>query len=138
MDEPIGWLRTVVYDADDHETLSTFWQAVLGVGVERQMEGWLKLRPDKGGVSFAFEPMGQGLTPAEAAEAAASPVRGRPDIEVDDMDVAQARIEALGGRLVTVLHVGPDEEHRRMADPEGNEFTIVLPEPALDADSHAP
>jgi len=129
MDEPVGWLRAVVYDAHDHVTLSEFWRAVLGVDVEYQVEGWLKLGPDKGGVSFAFEPLGQGLTPDEAAVAAASPVRGRPDIEVEDMDVAQAQIEALGGRLVAILHVGEHEEHRRMADPEGNEFTIVLPEP---------
>ena len=129
MTEPVGWLRSVVYDADDHERLSEFWRSVLGVGVELQMDGWLKLEPDQGGVSFAFEPMGQGLTASEAAAVAQSPARGRPDIEVDDMDVAQARIEALGGRLVAILHVGEHEEHRRMADPEGNEFTIVLPEP---------
>lgn len=103
-----------------------------------QLDGWLKLEPDRRGVSFAFEPMGQGLTEAEAAEVAKSPARGRPDIEVEDMDVAQSRIEALGGRLVAVLHVGIDEEHRRMADPEGNEFTIVLPEPAVRAVPTAP
>lgn len=130
MPEPIGWLRSVVYDAEDHESLSMFWRSVLGVGVELQMDGWLKLQPDKGGVAFAFEPIGVGLTPAEAAEVARSPVRGRPDIEVEDLDVAQAQIEALGGRLVTIVHIGEHEEHRRMADPEGNEFTIVLPEPA--------
>ena len=133
MTEPVGWLRSVVYDADDYEQLSKFWRSLLGVGVELDMPGWLKLEPDQGGVSFAFEPMGQGLTSAEAAVVAKSAARARPDIEVADMDIAQARIEALGGRLVATLHVSSDtgehEEHRRMADPEGNEFTIVLPPP---------
>ena len=45
------------------------------------------------------------------------------------MDVARARIEALGGRLVEVIHARPGESHYRMADPEGNEFTVVLPLP---------
>ena len=47
--------------------------------------------------------------------------------QVDDLDVAQARVEALGGRLVEVMHARPGEIHLRMADPEGNEFTLVLP-----------
>ena len=45
------------------------------------------------------------------------------------MDVARARIEELGGRLVEVIHARPGESHYRMADPEGNEFTVVLPLP---------
>ena len=56
-------------------------------------------------------------------------MRLRPDVEVDDMDVAQARIEALGGRLVEIVHERTGETHRRMADPEGNEFTILAPLP---------
>ncbi len=53
----------------------------------------------------------------------------RPDIEVVDMDVAQAQVEALGGTLVAVIQEPSGETHRRMADPEGNEFTILLPLP---------
>ena len=45
------------------------------------------------------------------------------------MDVARAAIEGLGGRLVEVIHARPGESHYRMADPEGNEFTVVLPLP---------
>ena len=50
-------------------------------------------------------------------------------LEVEDMDIARARIEELGGRLVEVIHARPGESHYRMADPEGNEFTVVLPLP---------
>lgn len=56
-------------------------------------------------------------------------LRFRPDIEVDDLEAARARVEALGGRLVKVIRAKPGEEHLRMADPEGNEFTLVLPDP---------
>jgi hypothetical protein len=34
-----------------------------------------------------------------------------------------------GGTLVEVIHARPGESHYRMADPGGNEFTVVLPLP---------
>ena len=121
MAEPVGWLRAVVVDAADPPKLAEFWQAVLGVGVIESAPDWIQLAPDRGGAFMAFEPAPEGRTPGG--------FRTRPDIEVDDMDVARARIEALGGRLVEVIHARPGESHYRMADPEGNEFTVVLPLP---------
>jgi predicted enzyme related to lactoylglutathione lyase len=118
---PVGWLRAVVVDAEDPERLSSFWQAVLGVGVHEVEEGWIQLELDRGGVYLAFQPLPDG------AERGA--VRLRPDIEVVDMDLAQAQVEALGGRLVAVVQEPDGDSHRRMADPEGNEFTILLPLP---------
>jgi predicted enzyme related to lactoylglutathione lyase len=122
MTEPVGWLRAVVVDAADPARLAEFWQAVLGVGVVEHESDWIQLEPDRGGAFLAFEPAPAGKTPGG--------FRTRPDIEVDDMDVARRRIEALGGRLVEVIHARPGESHYRMADPEGNEFTVVLPLPA--------
>ena len=121
MSEPVGWLRAVVVDASDPPRLSEFWQAVLGVGVVEQESDWIQLEPDRGGAFLAFEPAPDGRVPTGC--------RTRPDIEVDDMDVARARIEELGGTLVEVIHGRPGESHYRMADPEGNEFTVVLPLP---------
>ena len=120
-DGPVGWLRAVVVDAEDPEALSAFWQAVLGVGVYEVEQDWIQLERDRGGVYLAFQPLPEG------GEKGA--MRLRPDIEVVDMDVAQARVEALGGRLVAVIHEPDGDSHRRMADPEGNEFTILLPLP---------
>lgn len=128
MAEPVGWLRAVVVDADDPPALARFWQAVLGVDVIETAPDWIQLAPDRGGAFLAFEPAADGQRPTG--------FRTRPDIEVDDMEVARTRIEALGGRLVEVIHARPGESHYRMADPEGNEFTVVLPLPpdvALDA-----
>jgi predicted enzyme related to lactoylglutathione lyase len=118
---PVGWLRAVVVDAEDPERLSEFWQAVLGVGISEVEEGWIQLERDRGGVYLAFQPLPPG------GEKGA--MRLRPDIEVVDMDVAQAQVEALGGRLVAVIQEPDGDSHRRMADPEGNEFTILLPLP---------
>jgi predicted enzyme related to lactoylglutathione lyase len=117
----VGWLRAVVVDAAHPSRLAEFWQAVLGVGVVGHESDWIQLEPDRGGAFLAFEPAAPGAPPTG--------FRTRPDIEVDDMDVARTRIEALGGRLVEVIHARPGESRYRMADPEGNEFTVVLPLP---------
>jgi predicted enzyme related to lactoylglutathione lyase len=122
MAEPVGWLRAVVVDAADPPGLAEFWQSVLGVGVVETAPDWIQLEPDRGGTFLAFEPATDGTAP--------NAFRTRPDIEVEDMDVARGRIEELGGRLVEVIHARPGESHYRMADPEGNEFTVVLPLPA--------
>ncbi len=118
--EPVGWLRAVVFDADDPERLARFWGAVLGVGVVESAPDWIQLAPDRGGAFVAIEP---------SDGAPGGTARTRPDLEVTDMDVARERIEQLGGRLVEVIHARPGESHYRMADPEGNEFTVVLPLP---------
>jgi predicted enzyme related to lactoylglutathione lyase len=119
MPEPVGWLRAVVVDAADLPMLAAFWQAVLGVGVVEAQSDWIQLEPDRTSTFFAFEPAPDGHAPTG--------FRTRPDIEVQDLDVARARVEALGGRLVEVIEARPGEHHYRMADPEGNEFTLVLP-----------
>ena len=124
-DGPVGWLRAVVVDATDPARLAEFWGNVLGVGLVETAPDWIQLEPDRGGAFLAFEPAPPGDGPGRPPTG----FRTRPDIEVDDMDVARARIEALGGRLVEVIHARPGESHYRMADPEGNEFTVVLPLP---------
>ena len=132
----VGWLRAVVVDADDPPALAAFWCALLGVGIVEQADDWIQLAPDRGGAFMAFEPvlrsgtepaLRSGTEPATTARPAGFATR--PDIEVEDMDVARARIEELGGRLVEVIHARPGESHYRLADPEGNEFTVVLPLP---------
>ena len=115
---PVGWLRAVVIDADDPPRLAEFWATVLGVGVVENAPDWIRLEPDSGGACMAFEPREEGGPAAGAS-------RTRPDIEVADMEVARARIEELGGRLVKVLTPRPGDSHYRMADPEGNEFCIL-------------
>jgi len=121
MDAPVGWFRALVIDAVDPDRLATFWQAVLGVGRIEEEPDWIQLAPDTGRVYLAFQPVSD---PAEAGR-----TRTRLDLEVEDMDVARARIEALGGRFVSDIPELKGGVHYRMADPEGNEFTVVLPLP---------
>ncbi len=120
---PVGWVRALVFEAEDLGRAAEFWQALLGVGAVDVRPDWIQLERDRGGLYLAFLPAG--------AERPAS-VRARPDVEVADLDTAQARIEALGGRLLQV-DLDPEGEHRVMADTEGNEFTILGPLPADEA-----
>ena len=118
-----GWLRGVIYDCRDHRVMCDFYRQMLDVEIQDEQPGWLELAPSPQGVIMGFTPIDP-----EKLDA----VRGqlvRIDIEVDDLDVAEAKILALGATLVEVVHVRPDEEHRVYADPEGNEFNLVLPSP---------
>ena len=115
----VGWLRGVVFDCVDYKAQATFWSQVLDVGIYKDMPGWRELAAGQGGVVMGFQP-------ADNAR-----VQGglRLDIEVEDLDDGQAAMEAHGASLVQVVRYSEDEEHRIMADPEGNEFTLVLPFP---------
>ena len=121
MSEPVGWLRAVVVDAIDPARLAEFWQAVLGVGVIEAQADWIQLAPDRGRAYLAFQPV---TDPATAGT-----TRTRIDLDGDDMDVARDRIDALGGAFVAPIPEVTGGVHYRMADPEGNEFTVVLPLP---------
>jgi len=74
----------------------------------------------RAGVFLAFQP---------ATQARPSGMRLRPDIEVDDVDAAKARVLALGGSHVRTVVEPKGETHELMADPEGNEFALVAPLP---------
>lgn len=115
--EEVGWFRGVVVDADDIELLAAFWGAVLGVGIAERFDDWIMLTPARGGAYLAFQPREVGGTD--------SVTRLRLDVEVANLDDATQRIETLGGRLVDVVDESEFTYHL-MADPEGNEFSIVL------------
>lgn len=118
----VGWFRDLVIDADDMHAVADFWCGVLGVGVAERYDDFLALERGQGGSYLAVQPRPEGAAPVKG-------VRIRPDVEVEDLDVATARIEELGGRLVRVVHESEGDTHHVMADPEGNEFCIVRPPP---------
>jgi predicted enzyme related to lactoylglutathione lyase len=117
--ESVGWLRAIVVDADDLDLLAAFWGAVLGVGVAERFDDWVMLASPRRGASLAFQP--RDLGGSDGAPCL------RPDLEVGDLEAATRRIETLGGRLVDVVDESDGVTYHVMADPEGNEFAIVLP-----------
>ncbi len=120
IEPPVGWVRGIIVDAIDVERLGAFWQQVLGVAVGEQVPGWLQLAFGARGSLVAFQPVDP---------IAHAPGRLRIDVEVEDLEIATTRIVALGGGLKEIVRFRPEEEHRVMTDPEGNEFNIVLPFP---------
>jgi predicted enzyme related to lactoylglutathione lyase len=121
--QPVGWLRGVIFDAVDPPRLARFWCELLGVELDERLSeppNWLQTTTGRGGVLLGFQPVEPGDAPRP---------RIRLDIEVPELDGPSARAEALGARLLEVVHFRPGEEHRVFADPEGNELNLVLPFP---------
>jgi len=116
----VGYL---VIDTVDPERLAPFWCDLLGVSVDMTIgEGeFLVLSPTEDGLTVGFQ---------RVPEAKAGKNRLHLDLVVDDLDMATAEVEKLGGRW---LEPGKTRElegfrWRCMADPEDNEFDIdVLP-----------
>ena len=116
----IGWMRSVVIDAHDPDLLADFWCRLLDVEVVERESDWVQLSTDPGGTFFAFQPSDAPRPNGLVA---------RPDIEVVDIDVARARVEAIGGTYVRTIAELKGDHHYVMADPEGNEFCLVQPLP---------
>lgn len=119
----VGWLRSVVIDAVDPKALSEFWSRMLDMPLDQKYSvppEWYELESAPGGVRMGFQPV--------PADAAAKP-KIRLDIEVPELDGPTERAVALGATYLRAVHFRPEEEHRVFADPEGNEFNLVLPFP---------
>ena len=92
---PVGWLRAVVFDAEDPDRLARFWGAVLGVGVVESAPDWIQLAPDRGGAFVAIEPLDAVSTGGSNGSS-----RTRPDLEVTD------KLRWVLGRVVVVVAQG--------------------------------
>ena len=120
MPAKVGYL---VIDALDPAKLAAFWCGMLDVRVDTAIGdgAFLVLSPTDGGLTVGFQ---------RVPEAKAGKNRLHLDLAVDDLDLATAEVEELGGRW---LEPGTTRElegfrWRCMADPEGNEFDLdVLP-----------
>ena len=119
---PIGRLWMIQVSAADPEWIAAFWAVVLGVAVENRLGDPLQY------VNLGHtEPGAPRISFQRVPEPKIVKNRLHFDLLVDDIDEACRRIEALGG------HRRDDHdfhEHgyswRRMADPDGNEFCLVL------------
>jgi catechol 2,3-dioxygenase-like lactoylglutathione lyase family enzyme len=129
----VGWLRGVIFDAADPAALAEFWCGMLGVELNQKMcqpPAWYETHRGDSGVVLGFQPV-----PSDRGAGNGAPTpRLRLDIEVPELDEPTAKAIELGARLLDVVRFRPGEEHRVFADPEGNEFNLVLPFPP-DADS---
>ena len=113
----------LVFDAADPQSLAPFWCGLLDVQVETMIGDGevLVLSATADGLTVGFQ---------QVSDAKVGKNRLHLDLLVDDLDVATAEVERLGGRW---LEPGNTRElagfrWRCMSDPEGNEFDLeVLP-----------
>jgi predicted enzyme related to lactoylglutathione lyase len=116
--DAVGELNALAIDCADPLQLAGFWAAVLGTEIESSLgDGqYVDLRPVRGAPILRFQ---------RVAEPKATKNRLHLDLDVDDMDGASARIEALGGRRVSERPLGEyGYAWIVMEDPAGNEFCI--------------
>ena len=113
---PAPRITTVIVNAEQPERLISFWCAFFQTEVAVQDAGitWLA-RNTEGAVGFGIQ---------QVDRKRGNHPEMHLDIEVDDLDVAQQQVEALGGSLLAVRHLPDGFEWRVMADPDGNEFCL--------------
>jgi predicted enzyme related to lactoylglutathione lyase len=112
----IGRLDEVVIDCHDPAKLSEFWLAVLGGRVVRQSHEWVALHPPHG-VTVSFQ---------EVPEPKMVKNRVHLDVDVADLEVATEAAEALGATRLGEIRWDELGGFQVMADPEGNEFCLIL------------
>jgi len=118
---PVARLGAVIIDCRDPEGLAAFWGALLGVEVGRRLGDppqYVDLDPLSEGPYLGFQ---------RVPEPKVVKNRVHLDLDVDDVERATERIEALGGKRASLDDV---REHgyawRVMSDPEGNEFCLIF------------
>ena len=116
----IGKLRSVVLDTTDPLKLANFYEGLLGGSVVEVDETWSVLT-DPQGTRFAFQ-----LSPEHEAPRFPDP-RGSQqfhlDIAVDDIEVAERDVLALGASRVTDTE--GEDRFRVFRDPAGHPFCLV-------------
>ena len=112
-------LVSVCIDANDIGRLSRFWATALGWDAQDGAET-IEVRPTDG-TSFILE-----FLPVPEPKTAKNPIH--LDLVGESLQHRQevvARLQTLGARIVDVGQ-GPEADHVVLADPEGNEFCVVL------------
>jgi catechol 2,3-dioxygenase-like lactoylglutathione lyase family enzyme len=117
---PIARLQVVALDCPDPAALAAFYSGILGVPVERTDDDWVQLAAG-GGTPLAFQRVADHRPPRWPG--AEHPQQLHLDLEVADLDAAEAAIVRLGARK---HEVQPGETFRVFLDPAGHPFCLVL------------
>ena len=113
---PVGPLDQIGIDVEDLDRSARFWSAVLGLKVAGRSDRYLQFERKESGLQIYLQ---------KVPEKKTSKTRVHMDISVTDLDVALARVEALGGRMFERV----EESGSRwivVLDPDGNEFCLVM------------
>lgn len=117
MSEKIGDLGYIIVDCNDNERLALFWSQVLGLEITERSHPYIDLaRSNRGAPVISFQ---------QVEEPKITKNRLHLDVVVGDLERATEQISRIGGKLIQVCAEDP-YDWRVMADPEDNEFCIVL------------
>jgi len=114
-------VQCVNYDAIDPAAQAGFWAELLGWRITYEIEKEVVLEPPAGSPEDGIVP---DILFLKVPETKTLKNRVHMDLRPDDQDAEVARIEALGGKRISV---GQDDTASWvvMADPEGNEFCVL-------------
>jgi catechol 2,3-dioxygenase-like lactoylglutathione lyase family enzyme len=116
----IGRWTVVALDCPDPRALATFYGAITGWPIAQADDEWVQLGGGDGAtLAFQLAPDHQ---PPEWPSAD-RPQQLHLDFDVDDLDVAEAQVLALGARRADFQ---PDPGFRVYLDPAGHPFCLVL------------
>lgn len=114
----IARFPVIVLDCPDPRALAAFYANVLGWTLERDDDGWCSIRADYGD-SLQFQRVA-GFTPPQWP-GQEQPQQMHLDLEVDDLDVAEAEVLRLGA---TKHEHQPGTTFRVFLDPAGHPFCL--------------
>jgi catechol 2,3-dioxygenase-like lactoylglutathione lyase family enzyme len=114
-----GRLGAVVLDCADPAELARFWAAVLGRSAREDSPTWWELEAVDGEVSLAFQRVDRHRRPGRRR-----PQQLHIDVAVDDLDVAEQRVLALGAEPAGARHLGEGAPWRVYSDPAGHPFCL--------------
>jgi predicted enzyme related to lactoylglutathione lyase len=116
-------ITDIIIDCADPASLARFWAELLGLTIAGSKGPYVWLQRPGRAPSLGFQKVSEPKTGKN---------RVHLDVAASDVEAAQLRIEALGGRRVNGFE---DGGFLVMADPEGNEFCVV-PAAPFDFDEH--
>ncbi|MET7636321.1 VOC family protein [Streptomyces sp. NPDC005078] len=117
----IGRLEKTVLDCPDPRALAAFYAELLGMRVNEDSENWVVIGTEPGLRQLAFQRSEHWVPPAWPDPQ--RPQQMHLDIRVDDADVAERAVLALGARR---LPGEWDGRFRVFADPAGHPFCLVF------------
>ena len=109
----------VALDTTDPQGLARFYRDLTGWEIDHDDPDWVQLRSDQG-VALAFQ-----LAPDHRPPAWPDPAQPQQlhlDLEVADLDRAEAQVLAIGARKASVQ---PGTSFRVFLDPAGHPFCLV-------------
>jgi predicted enzyme related to lactoylglutathione lyase len=118
-------LTATVLDAPDPHALADFYHQLFGWKVEQDEPDWVTLVAPEGGAGLSFQLEEDYVRPTWPAGPDDQQMMVHLDVEVDDLDAAEAHAVASGA---TRAEYQPQDDVRVYLDPAGHPFCLFLAE----------